>query len=142
MSSEWRFLVIRSGLPHVRFHDLRHAHATLLLCQGGVHPKVVSERLGHATVGITLDIYSHVIPGMQEEAARAFDELFPEAVSESVRDWDRSEAHLRWARTSMEATIVALRAARPASHEEAEDLAWALGVARERLAHLGLRRPT
>jgi integrase len=77
MSSAWRFLVIRSGLPHVRFHDLRHAHATLLLCQG-VHPKVVSERLGHATVGITLDIYSHVIPGMQAEAARAFDRLFPE----------------------------------------------------------------
>ncbi len=77
MSSAWRFLVIRSGLPHVRFHDLRHAHATLLLCQG-VHPKVVSERLGHSTVGITLDIYSHVIPGMQAEAARAFDRLFPE----------------------------------------------------------------
>ena len=77
MSSAWRFLVIRSGLPHVRFHDLRHAHATLLLCQG-VHPKVVSERLGHATVGITLDIYSHVIPGMQAEAARAFDRLFSE----------------------------------------------------------------
>src|SRR5712691_1367992 len=77
MSSAWRFLVIRSGLPHVRFHDLRHAHATLLLCQG-VHPKVVSERLGHSTVGITLDIYSHVIPGMQAEAALAFDRLFPE----------------------------------------------------------------
>src|SRR6266542_1877856 len=77
MSSAWRFLVARSGLPHVRFHDLRHGHATLLLCQG-VHPKVVSERLGHATVGITLDIYSHVIPGMQAEAARAFDRLFPE----------------------------------------------------------------
>jgi integrase len=61
MSSAWRFLVRRAGLPHVRFHDLRHGHATLLLCQG-VHPKVVSERLGHATVGITLDIYSHVIP--------------------------------------------------------------------------------
>jgi integrase len=75
MSSAWRFLVARAGLPHVRFHDLRHAHATLLLCQG-VHPKVVSERLGHATVGITLDIYSHVIPGMQAEAARAFDQLF------------------------------------------------------------------
>ncbi len=76
MSSAWRFLVIRSGLPHVRFHDLRHAHATLLLL-AGVHPKVVSERLGHASVGITLDIYSHVIPGMQAEAARAFDRLFP-----------------------------------------------------------------
>jgi integrase len=69
--------VIRSGLPRVRFHDLRHAHATLLLCQG-VHPKVVSERLGHSTVGITLDIYSHVIPGMQAEAALALDRLFPD----------------------------------------------------------------
>jgi len=77
MSSAWRFLVVRAGLPHVRFHDLRHAHATLLPCQG-VHPKEVSERLGHATVGITLDIYFHVIPGMQAEAARAFDRLFPE----------------------------------------------------------------
>jgi integrase len=77
MSSAWRFLVRRAGLPHVRFHDLRHGHATLLLCQG-VHPKVVSERLRHATVGITLDIYSHVIPDMQAEAARAFDDLFAE----------------------------------------------------------------
>jgi integrase len=75
MSSAWRFLVLRAGLPHVRFHDLRHAHATLLLCQG-VHPKVVSERLGHATVGITLDTYSHVLPSMQSEAAAAIDRLF------------------------------------------------------------------
>jgi integrase len=60
----------------VRFHDLRHAHATLMLLQG-VHPKIVSERLGHASVGITLDTYSHVIPTMQEEAAKAFDALFP-----------------------------------------------------------------
>jgi integrase len=56
----------------VRFHDLRHTHATLLLRQG-VHPKIVSERLGHSTVGITLDTYSHVLPGMQEEAARKLD---------------------------------------------------------------------
>ncbi len=55
-----------------RFHDLRHSHATLLLRQG-VHPKIVSERLGHSTVGITLDVYSHVLPGMQEEAARKVD---------------------------------------------------------------------
>ena len=64
-----------SGLPHVRFHDLRHGHATLLLL-ARVHPKVVSERLGHASVGITLDTYSHVLPSMQSEAARAIDELF------------------------------------------------------------------
>ena len=55
-------------LPAIRLHDLRHTHATLAL-QAGVHPKVVSERLGHATVSITLDTYSHAIPAMQEEAA-------------------------------------------------------------------------
>jgi integrase len=59
-------------IPRLRFHDLRHGHATLLLRQG-IHPKVVSERLGHSTVGITLDVYSHVLPGMQEEAARKVD---------------------------------------------------------------------
>ena len=47
------------------FHDLRHTHATLLL-KGGVHPKIVSERLGHANIGITLDTYSHVLWGLQE----------------------------------------------------------------------------
>ena len=76
LSSRWRAFLQRSGLPHVRFHDLRHGHATLMLLKG-VHPKVVSERLGHASVGITLDIYSHVLPSMQQDAVRAFDELFP-----------------------------------------------------------------
>jgi integrase len=80
MSSAWRGLVARSGLPHLRFHDLRHAHATLMLAKG-VHPKVVSERLGHASIGITLDTYSHVLPSMQAEAADAVDELFSEAAS-------------------------------------------------------------
>ena len=55
-------------LPDIRLHDLRHTHATLAL-RAGIHPKVVSERLGHATVSITLDTYSHAIPAMQEEAA-------------------------------------------------------------------------
>ena len=55
-------------LPSIRLHDLRHTHATLAL-QAGIHPKVVSERLGHATISITLDTYSHAIPAMQEEAA-------------------------------------------------------------------------
>ena len=63
------------GLPPVRFHDLRHGHATIMLLQG-VHPKVVSERLGHSSIGITLDIYSHVLPSMQAQAASAFDSLF------------------------------------------------------------------
>jgi integrase len=75
LSSAWRRLLRQARMPAVRFHDLRHAHATLMLLQG-VHPKVVSERLGHASVGITLDTYSHVLPSMQESAVRAFDELF------------------------------------------------------------------
>ncbi len=64
----FRQTVKRAMLPKIRLHDLRHTHATLAL-QAGVHPKVVSERLGHATVAITLDTYSHAIPAMQEEAA-------------------------------------------------------------------------
>jgi integrase len=74
LSSGWIRLVRQAGLPHLRFHDLRHGHATLMLLQG-VHPKIVSERLGHASIGITLDIYSHVLPSMQSEAADAFDRL-------------------------------------------------------------------
>jgi integrase len=57
----------RTGLPDVRFHDLRHSAATDWL-KNGMHPKVASERLGHASVGITLDLYSHVTPTMQREA--------------------------------------------------------------------------
>jgi integrase len=64
----------RAGLPHIRFHDLRHTAATLMLSQG-VHPKVASELLGRATVGITLDLYSHVSESMQREAARAMDDI-------------------------------------------------------------------
>ena len=68
VSRYWRQAVKKAMLPTIRLHDLRHTHATLAL-QAGVHPKVVSERLGHATVSITLDTYSHAIPAMQEEAA-------------------------------------------------------------------------
>jgi integrase len=75
-SSAWRRLLRKHKLPPARFHDLRHAHATLMLLQG-VHPKVVSERLGHASVGITLDTYSHVLPSLQSQAVEAFDRLFP-----------------------------------------------------------------
>ena len=70
-------------MPGLRIHDLRHAHATLMPSQG-VHPKVVSERLGHAFVNITLDTYSHVLPGLQEAAAAAFDAVFAEADSEAM----------------------------------------------------------
>jgi integrase len=67
-------LLQRAGLPLIRFHDLRHTAATLLLLQG-VHPKVVSEMLGHATVSMTLDTYSHVLPDMQKDATAALDRL-------------------------------------------------------------------
>ena len=63
------------GLPMIRLHDLRHTWATLAL-ESGVHPKVVSERLGHGTVSITLDIYSHVTPAMQTDAAERVAALF------------------------------------------------------------------
>ena len=71
-STAFAAFVRRSKLPQVRLHDLRHSHATQLLLQG-VHPKIVSERLGHSKVGITLDTYSHVLPGMQEDAAEKID---------------------------------------------------------------------
>ena len=68
-------LLARAGLPRIRFHDLRHSAATLLLGLG-IHPKIVSEMLGHSQIGITLDLYSHVTATMQQEAVRAFEELF------------------------------------------------------------------
>lgn len=66
-------LLGRAGLSRVRFRDLRHTCATLLLSKN-VNPKVVSEMLGHASIAITLDTYSHVLPAMQESAARAMEE--------------------------------------------------------------------
>ena len=74
VSHAWVKIVKRTGLKHFRFHDVRHTHASLLLKQN-VHPKIVSERLGHATISTTLDLYSHVAPGLQEAAAIRFDEL-------------------------------------------------------------------
>jgi integrase len=75
LSDAFRAAVQKTGLGRVTFHGLRHTHATILL-RAGVHPKVVSERLGHSTVGVTLDVYSHVLPDMQEQAAQAIDEAF------------------------------------------------------------------
>jgi integrase len=64
-----------AGVPVIRFHDMRHTAATVLLAKG-VHVKVVSEMLGHATITLTLDTYSHVIPAMQSDAAAAMDAVF------------------------------------------------------------------
>ena len=75
-------LLRESGLRRIRIHDLRHTAATLLL-KAGVPAKVVSERLGHTKVGITLDLYSHVLPDMQDMAAEAMNQLFPPKSSAS-----------------------------------------------------------
>jgi integrase len=74
----WHALLERAGVPTVRPHDARHTTATLLLGEG-VHPKLVSEMLGHATVAITLDLYSHATPAMHREAARTLDRLLRKA---------------------------------------------------------------
>ena len=68
ITAAFKSIITDLDVPMIRLHDLRHTSATLAL-KAGVHPKVVSERLGHATVGITLDLYSHVLDGMQVEAA-------------------------------------------------------------------------
>lgn len=68
----FRRLTATAGVPRIRFHDLRHTCATLLLA-AGIHPKVVQERLGHSDVSMTLNRYSHVMPGMQQLAADALD---------------------------------------------------------------------
>jgi integrase len=78
---DWRYLTThrfkplleKAGLPKQRFHDLRHTCATLLLSKN-VNPKIVSEMLGHATIAITLDTYSHVLPNMQDSAAKAMED--------------------------------------------------------------------
>jgi len=80
LSSTWRRFVRDHNLPTVRFHDLRHSHATLMLLEG-IHPKIVSERLGHSTVSFTLDVYSHLLPDMQSEAAEAMDRVLRNAAA-------------------------------------------------------------
>lgn len=74
ISKAFASLVRGSGLPPIRLHDLRHTHATLAL-EAGIHPKIVSERLGHSTVAFTLDIYSHCLQHMQHEAAAKIADL-------------------------------------------------------------------
>jgi integrase len=78
LSRAYAKLIERAGVPRIRFHDLRHTSATLLLASGE-HPKVVQERLGHASISETLDRYSHVSPDMQQRAAARFDAIFDEA---------------------------------------------------------------
>ena len=75
-----RLVARRKEIPRVRFHDLRHSHATQLLL-AGVHPKVAQERLGHSTITTTLDLYSHVTETMQSDAATRLDAAFRPAIT-------------------------------------------------------------
>lgn len=84
ISQHFKRLAKRTGLPPtVRFHDLRHTCATLLLSKG-IHPKIVQEILGHSTVSITLDTYSHVLPNMQKEAVRAMEGMISKGETDNV----------------------------------------------------------
>ena len=79
----WTTLAAHAGLKVIRFHDARHTHASLMLKQG-IHPKIVQERLGHASIQMTLDTYSHVAPGLQEAAAQRFDEIVNHSPEKSL----------------------------------------------------------
>jgi len=72
--ARFKTLARRAGFPELTIHDMRHTHATLLLA-AGVHPKIVQERLGHSSIAVTMDLYSHVIPGLQEAAAARLDDI-------------------------------------------------------------------
>jgi integrase len=72
LSREFHRIVKENGLPPVTLHSLRHCHASLLLAEG-VNIKAISERLGHSDVRLTLQVYSHLLPGLQASAAEALD---------------------------------------------------------------------
>jgi len=79
----WSMLAVKASVKVIRLHDARHTHASLMLKQG-IHPKVVQERLGHASIQMTLDTYSHVAPGIQEAAAQSFDKILNKSISSNL----------------------------------------------------------
>ncbi|WP_210185826.1 tyrosine-type recombinase/integrase [Aureimonas phyllosphaerae] len=79
LTHEWVRLLAKTDLPRIRYHDLRHSHASQMLA-AGVHPKVASERLGHSRIGITIDLYQHTMPGMGACAAELVDAAVRKAV--------------------------------------------------------------
>jgi integrase len=83
ISQDFQTIVQKAGLPHLTLHGLRHAHATILLT-AGVHPKVVSERLGHSNIAVTMDTYSHVLPGLQEAAAHTVDRCLAVPTTQTI----------------------------------------------------------
>ena len=85
VSHAWHKLISRLGIKPIRLHDARHTHASLMLKQG-IHPKIVQERLGHSSIQITLDTYSHVAPGLQPAAAKRFDECFASQYNDTANE--------------------------------------------------------
>jgi integrase len=82
----WNLAAKHAGVKVIRLHDARHTHASLML-KAGIHPKIVQERLGHSTIAMTLDTYSHVTPGLQQAAAESFDKLLnPKRENEPVKN--------------------------------------------------------
>ena len=92
LTHEFPLFLARLGpdFPRIRFHDLRHSHATQLLL-AGVHPKVAQERLGHSTITTTLDLYSHITETMQEDAAAPIDAAFRRCYKRSRKAIGRVE---------------------------------------------------
>jgi integrase len=86
----WKPALVAAGLPDVRFHDLRHSHASILI-ERGTHPKVISSRLGHSRIGVTMDTYGHLFDGLDEGAAEVLDEVFLDATVPDVCHSDESE---------------------------------------------------
>ena len=91
LTHKFGIIVKRVGVT-CRFHDLRHTYETLMMA-AGVHPKIVSEALGHSTVAITLDTYSHVTPGLQEAAAQQLDSVLPAGVPRTSKERQNREVH-------------------------------------------------
>jgi integrase len=83
LSHNFTRIAKKAGLSGVRFHDLRHTFASLMLLRGA-KPKVISEALGHGSVAFTMDCYSHIIEGMQEDAMALLDEVLPAGVSQKI----------------------------------------------------------
>ena len=81
-------IVGRAGLGHARFHDLRHSFASIMLLRGA-KPKVISEALGHASVAFTMDTYSHIISGVQQDAMALLNEVLPAGVARAGREGKR-----------------------------------------------------
>ena len=88
---DFKAILEAAELGHLKIHELRHTCAPLLLA-GDVHPRIVQEQLGHSQISLTLDTYSHVIPGMQHEAAHTIDALIT-AESEKPRDAEPADVN-------------------------------------------------